>query len=251
VTVTEAPSLGLTADQNVTCFGGNDGAASVAAVGNGPFTYLWSNGATGSTASNLTAGQYSVVVTDASGCSSEGGPINISSPEAIQVTLENLANDQDDQGVGAIDINVSGGNPTYSYAWTFNGLQFSDKEDLTGLHAGLYVCVVTDASGCFVTSQTFEIQNTVGTFDEPAWAKNLQISPNPTSGKLNIQFTEKLDKNVRISLRNALGQLVFEQKSDENQSKFQLDFEEISVGTYFIFIQNNNEIISRRVVIAR
>jgi hypothetical protein len=51
------------------CTGSNDGTASVVIfAGEPPFTYVWSDGQTGSTASSLSAGTYSVVVTDASGC---------------------------------------------------------------------------------------------------------------------------------------------------------------------------------------
>jgi hypothetical protein len=51
------------------CTGSDDGTASVVIfAGEPPFTYVWSNGQTGSTATSLSAGTYSVIVTDASGC---------------------------------------------------------------------------------------------------------------------------------------------------------------------------------------
>jgi gliding motility-associated-like protein len=54
---------------NCTCTGGSDGAITIEALGgNAPYTYLWNNGSTSSAISNLSAGQYSVTVTDADGC---------------------------------------------------------------------------------------------------------------------------------------------------------------------------------------
>lgn len=51
------------------CSGSNDGTAAVQIYdGAPPFTYLWSNGYTGSTATNLSGGTYNVTITDASGC---------------------------------------------------------------------------------------------------------------------------------------------------------------------------------------
>ncbi len=55
---------------NETCQGSCNGSAAVTVNnGTGPFTYLWSNGQTSSTLSNLCGGNYSVTVTAANGCS--------------------------------------------------------------------------------------------------------------------------------------------------------------------------------------
>jgi nitrous oxidase accessory protein NosD len=55
---------------DATCPSNNNGTASVSVSGGGisPYTYSWSNGATTSTASGLSAGNYTVVVTDVNGC---------------------------------------------------------------------------------------------------------------------------------------------------------------------------------------
>ncbi len=54
---------------NVSCYGQNNGSATVSVTGGvGPYTYLWSNGQSGATISNLTKGNYVVTVTDANNC---------------------------------------------------------------------------------------------------------------------------------------------------------------------------------------
>ncbi|WP_169724996.1 MBG domain-containing protein [Algoriphagus terrigena] len=60
-----------TSQSDVSCFGGNDGSATVTVQeGIGPFDYQWTGGGgTGATATGLAAGPYSVTVTDANGCS--------------------------------------------------------------------------------------------------------------------------------------------------------------------------------------
>ena len=64
------PMLATTAVQNVSCTGCTNGAAVVAVSGAGPFTYSWTPAvSTGSVASNLAAGCYTVMVTDVAGCS--------------------------------------------------------------------------------------------------------------------------------------------------------------------------------------
>ncbi|OYU93891.1 MAG: hypothetical protein CFE21_18540, partial [Bacteroidetes bacterium B1(2017)] len=69
-TITQATQLTATTTKvDVRCFGGNDGSATVAAVGGtSPYTYKWSNNQTTTTATGLIAGTYSVVVTDANSC---------------------------------------------------------------------------------------------------------------------------------------------------------------------------------------
>ncbi|MFN0217033.1 MAG: T9SS type A sorting domain-containing protein [Saprospiraceae bacterium] len=65
-------SMGLSAEITPASPGLSDGAATVnVGIGNPPYQYDWSDGSTGETATNLAAGDYSVTVTDAFGCSDE------------------------------------------------------------------------------------------------------------------------------------------------------------------------------------
>lgn len=70
VTVLEPTSLTATHSQvNVTCFGGTDGSLSVVPTGGtAPYSYAWSNGAQSASVTNLTAGNYTVLITDVNGC---------------------------------------------------------------------------------------------------------------------------------------------------------------------------------------
>ncbi|MFM9051982.1 MAG: hypothetical protein ACKOKF_06660 [Bacteroidota bacterium] len=65
------------------CFGAGDGSASVSASGSSPFTYLWSNGGTGSSISGLSAGSYSVTVTATGGCTASA-TVAVSNPAQPQ-----------------------------------------------------------------------------------------------------------------------------------------------------------------------
>ncbi|MEI7801534.1 MAG: SprB repeat-containing protein, partial [Bacteroidota bacterium] len=76
---------------NVACYGDATGTASVSVTGGtGPFNYLWSNGATTSSLTGLTAGTVSVTVTDANGCLGNGS-LTLSQPGGpIVITLDSL-----------------------------------------------------------------------------------------------------------------------------------------------------------------
>lgn len=151
-TVADLPVLSFIID-NVSCFGGNDGAIDMTVTaGTSPFSYLWSNGAITEDISGLPIGIYEPTVTDASGCSATGSitiiqPLQIIlSPAVTNVTCYG-------GGDGEIDLTVNGGTGTYTYLWT-GGMT---TEDLTGLAALTYGVTVTDANLC--TASTSVIVN--------------------------------------------------------------------------------------------
>src|SRR6185437_7576648 len=80
----------ITGNTPVTCNGGNNGSATVTAGGGtGAYTYVWTpSGGTGATASNLTAGTYTVTVNDANGCTVTASA-TITQPPAMTVTPAN------------------------------------------------------------------------------------------------------------------------------------------------------------------
>ncbi len=124
---------------DVTCFGSADGSAqAVVAGGTIPYTYAWSGGSN----SHLSAGSYSVTVTDADGNTTVGDFV-IQSPDPIQLTA-NITNASSGGTDGAVDLMVTGGTPAYAYNWS-TGAQ---TEDIAGLAENTYYVTVTDAHSC-------------------------------------------------------------------------------------------------------
>jgi gliding motility-associated-like protein len=159
VTVLEPPAINhaITSIINVSCFGICNGSATVAANGGtGVLTYLWSDPAaqTTTTASNLCAGNYDVVVTDANGCTETDSLTIISQPSTLAISSSSVTNitcfgDND----GSITTTETGGTPFYTYNWTPSG---GSAAIATGLAPGTYTLTVTDQNGC-TTSQSWPV----------------------------------------------------------------------------------------------
>lgn len=135
-----------TATTNVSCFGGNNGSASVTPVYGNTYSYLWNTTPPQTTQSvtNLTAGTYMVTVSD-SGCSLTV-PVVITSPTSLTVSGNVINTACNNACSGSISTTVSGGTGLYSFQWNDG----STSSVRSGLCAGVYTVTVTDANNCSV-----------------------------------------------------------------------------------------------------
>ncbi|MCB9361344.1 MAG: gliding motility-associated C-terminal domain-containing protein [Flavobacteriales bacterium] len=132
---------------DATC-GANDGSATVSPTGGtAGYTYVWSNGPTTPTVNGLSAGTYTVEITDANNCM-QSFPIAISNVNGP--TINTTQNNASCNGVcdGDASVAVVSGVPNYTYLWT-PGNQTTTS--ITGLCAGNYTVEVTDGLGCITT----------------------------------------------------------------------------------------------------
>lgn len=142
--------------QSVSCFGGNDGSATaVVSGGTAPYTYAWSNGGNSSTVGNLTAGVYSVTVSDNGGCSGSAS-VTIGQPASALICTVAVTDSISTPGGndGQATVTASGGTPGYTYVWS-NG---QTGPTAIGLAAGTYTVTVTDSEGCTSTCSV-ELEN--------------------------------------------------------------------------------------------
>ncbi len=139
------PLSGTITVADVKCFGGATGEANLQASGGAPpYTYLWNNGQTTQNATNLAAGNYSVIITDSRSCTLTLNA-SVSQPDAPVSGSGSVVNAACfGQSSGSIDLTPSGGVPAYTYLWS-NG---STAQDITNLAAGNYSVTITDSNGC-------------------------------------------------------------------------------------------------------
>jgi len=159
ITSSGGPTINLDASSNVTCFGANDGSATVSATGgNGPYTYSWMpGGLSGATQNALGPNSYTVSVTDGNGCT-DNVIFDILEPSDIILSTSNVIDATCGASDGAATINASGGAGTYTYSWTPN---VGTTATVANIAAGPYTVVVMDQSGCS-SSIDFTIANIGG-----------------------------------------------------------------------------------------
>lgn len=142
---------------DISCFGSNDGSASVSAAGGTtPYSYLWNTSDTASSISNLSPGNYCVTITDANGCDTTLC-ITINEPSAL--TLTALLNNASCNGTcdGSAIVVITGGTSPYTYLW--NNAQTNSS--VTGLCDGTYAVTITDANNCTIDTSLMITEPTV------------------------------------------------------------------------------------------
>ncbi len=156
--VSAAPAaLNLTASfVQVACFNGATGSIDLSVTGGTPtYTYDWSNDGPESPDNDLqdltglTAGSYTVTVTDSRSCTAQLSQ-TITQPPLLVLSVDPTDVTCIGGSDGAINLSVTGGTSPYSYDWSNDGMENpdNDTQDLSGLSAGTYTVVVTDAGGC-------------------------------------------------------------------------------------------------------
>ena len=146
--------------QHISCFGGTSGAVTVQAQGGMlPLNYLWNDPSaqTNATAQNLTAGTYTVTITDANGCNISTST-TINQPTQLSVTITQTNVSCQNFGDGTASAIPIGGIEPYTYSWGATGT----TQIITNLAAGTFFITVTDANQCTATASAPISQPTSG-----------------------------------------------------------------------------------------
>ncbi len=146
-----APIISVTSN-SVACFGAITGSATVAinaGTGTAPFTYTWSpSGGNNSTASNLSAGVYSITVSDSASCTATA-TLTINQPATALSTTITSTPATCNQSNGTASVTANGGTAAYTYTWNPSG---GNNSSATNLTAGNYTVSINDANACSTTA---------------------------------------------------------------------------------------------------
>lgn len=257
--------LGATAaSTNPFCYNLCTGTATVTPTGGTPpYSYLWSNGKTIQAVTGLCAGNYSVLVTDATANTCTAS-VAIIQPSLLAISLT-LVQDTSNILLWYGYDTITGGTSPYTYFWNFGDGNTSIQPYPAHTYsvAGHYsVCVtVSDANGCTATTcdSTYRISSggtikdlnivnplTVGVESTEA-GNDVTVFPNPTNGLINLK-TDRIE-NKEIKIYNVYGDCIYQHTG--TVSNFQIDLSSQPTGIYFLKIKTTGKVRVKKIVMRR
>ena len=141
------------------------------------------SGGTGASASGLSAGTYTVTVTDAHACI-KTSTVSIVQPALLLSSIGSTALLCHGDATGTATVNASGGTTPYSYNWSLGG---ATSTTLSGLAAGNYSVTTTDARGCTTVSsvnvtEPAAVSSSVSTVSATCGSSNGSATVIPSGG---------------------------------------------------------------------
>ena len=115
--------------------------------GEAPFTFEWNNDLSGQNPTEVCQGTYSVIVTDANGCTATA-EIEIGGTPALVINAEVIENTLCNQAIGSATVTIESGTSPFDILWS------NDETTATieNLAAGAYNVTVVDANLCEATA---------------------------------------------------------------------------------------------------
>jgi len=144
IDITPSPCNGLNGEATFTVTGGcGNSTCQVSINGGAPENCTLITNSNGTLTGSFPLGNHTIIFNDTETGTSATESFTIdSSINLINVSVVS-------SGLPAIDVNVSGGEPGYSFEWFFNGNIIALTEDLSGLtQPGIYTLFVEDSNGC-------------------------------------------------------------------------------------------------------
>jgi hypothetical protein len=225
--------FGLYAVPNSSCGGTPIGKIFVTGqTGQAPYSYLWSDGQTGSTITGLTSGVYSVAVTDALGCTlSKSTTITNVNPVGLGIFTSTAPTCLQSNGV--INMTITGGTAPYYYSASTGDVlvSYSNTFTLSGLSAGQYNFQVTDAGLCqMFAGTTLETPGGISSVsvqgqNSNCSSSNGSITVNVVGGTTPYTYTLIYPTGNQLNITNSQTTQIFQN---------------LSGGTYSVSVSDNS-----------
>ena len=215
--------------------------ANVSGVANPSF--LWANGATTASITNLSAGGYSVTVSDETGCSVSDS-VALSLPDTLQVSvITTTANINNTKVLGKAVASVTGGAPQYDFVWSTG----ETTEAINYTTPGEYIVTITDSKGCRQTAFAQVAETTATGIDALNNSLAFNVYPNPATNEVTVSSSSMNNTSTDIAIKNILGQTLWSSTVTSLQSRINLSA--FSNGLYFVVLsQGQNSGVQQLVI---
>jgi hypothetical protein len=246
LTYPDAISVVLDSVVDADCFNGDNGGIFISVSGGtGAYTYLWSNDSTSGDLTGLAPGDYTGTFTDANGCELVSPVLTVGYNDTLPEPAFTFV-----VGGGRVEFtNTSVGGT--SFAWNFgDGTGTSSDENPFYVYAAndTFVVTLSVTNGCGTSevSQTI-IMSTVSIDRE--LNSRISVYPNPTEGKLRVDFDRVAASDIQIRVYSVHGQLVKDLRPDQSGTFSQeLDLTNVAEGTYMIQVIADGKVAMKQVI---
>jgi len=194
-------------------------------------------GATASQHTVSTAGEYTLVITDANGCSATA----VEGPTVVVNALPNAP-------TISLNFDVLSASGPGTFQWSFNGVPIpgATNADLTATSNGVYTVTTTNADGCSATSDPFTVSS-VGIVE--AAGTGFNVYPNPNNGQFTIQLGGVIGSSTLYTVHDATGRVVKQGSLVSTATVVELP--DARAGMYFLHVVQNGVNTTHRIVVAR
>ncbi|MBK9760695.1 MAG: PKD domain-containing protein [Flavobacteriales bacterium] len=230
----EAPGLlaGEATTHNAACAFAADGSADLMVMGGvAPYGFAWSDGSTSEDLSNVSSGNYSVIVTDVNGCEAEVANVNIGADSGPVAAFESSTNEVD------VDTDVfffNTGTYGLSYTWDLgDGTITAETEPVHQYAAaGVYTVTLTTTNGeCSdIVSHDILVNGSTGISANEligmnAWTEGSQFI---------VQWQVEGAKSIRAELIDATGRTVVQRSAKGAMGRVSITAQELPAGVYYV-----------------
>ncbi|RMG23991.1 MAG: T9SS C-terminal target domain-containing protein, partial [Bacteroidetes bacterium] len=240
---------------HLSCHGAADGAIQVrVSGGNPPFTYAWSNGDTTALLQQAAGGEYSLLLTDANGCTQQAQALlNEPPPLAIstQVVGDNTATEPPYNGrafvSGTGGTPFTGGGLPYRFLWC-DGLEANFHPALPG---GPCEVILTDANGCEIRDTVIVGGVTPVSITSPETGiLALSLFPNPNKGNFELRLKLSSPQEVQLQVFDMHGRRLYNRKTPHISSLHTpISLPGLPAGVYLLRLSTSQGTASRRFVL--
>lgn len=246
----EPPALNASTSTSASCANGTTGDITMTiSGGTPPYSCIWSNGTTTQNLNDVAAGTYSVIASDANGCTKnqDATVASLPSPQPNIISPNTVIC----AGTSTQLIATLAGGGTYTWSPTIglsnpniNAPIASPSQTTT------YTVTTTAPNGCIGTAQITVTVNVCTDIDLITPQTNWAIAPNPFSDLLTIATTITKPQDVHVRLYNTLGQVVYTQLYAQQNGLFntQINLAHLPEGIYILEAQANEDLYRRQII---
>lgn len=249
ITVTKSDSLAVSITGNNSFCSGQNTKLMAISSGVAPYTYQWKNdintiGSNTNTFTANTAGNYSVIVKDSTGCQGTAPVFFVKQQLLPDVSITKSAGTDIVSGGSTILSVIPSANQTYQWSKNATAISGATSSTYIAKEAGKY-SVTVNANGCSTNSEIV-IVNLVLANESIIEPILIEVFPNPTDNLIKLRIADPMRKAAQISLFNTQGIIV---KSWEmKQYEATLNLSDLPAGQYILKADINNQSTSKKII---